>query len=51
MRKAFKQEMVISRSDLVAMLIASLDEKILNIDFSDEDGLRRKITGTQIGRQ
>jgi hypothetical protein len=39
LRKAFKQEMVISRSDLVAMLIASLDEKILNIDFSDEDGL------------
>jgi tRNA C32,U32 (ribose-2'-O)-methylase TrmJ len=37
LRKAFKQEMVISKTDLVSMLIASLDEMILDIDFSDED--------------
>lgn len=37
LRKAFKQEMLISKSDLIAMLIANLDETMLDMDFSDED--------------
>ena len=36
LRKAFKQEMTISKSDLVAMLIASLDEAMLEIDIEAE---------------
>lgn len=37
LRKAFKQEMSISRPDLVAMLIANLDEMMLKIDMSEEE--------------
>ena len=37
LHKAFKQEMMISKTDLVAMLIANLDEMMLDIDFSEEN--------------
>lgn len=37
LRKAFKQEMVISKTDLVAMLIANLDEMIMDLDLSEEN--------------
>ncbi len=37
LRKAFKQEMTISKSDIVSMLIASLDEKMLELDMSEEE--------------
>jgi hypothetical protein len=37
LRKAFKQEMSISKSDLVSMLIANLDEMIYQMDLSAED--------------
>ncbi len=37
LRKTFKQEMVIKKIDLISMLIASLDEKILEMDFSEEE--------------
>jgi len=36
LRKAFKQEMTISKSDLIAMLIANLDEEMLKIDMEAE---------------
>ncbi|NLY97672.1 MAG: hypothetical protein GX082_09640 [Clostridiaceae bacterium] len=36
LRKAFKQHMTISKSDLVAMLIASLDEALLDLDLEAE---------------
>jgi len=36
LRKAFRQEMTISKSDLVAMLIANLDEAMLEIDMEAE---------------
>lgn len=36
LRKAFKQEMTINRSDLVAMLVANLDEAMLEIDMEAE---------------
>ncbi|HHY82021.1 MAG TPA: hypothetical protein GX505_04995 [Clostridiales bacterium] len=36
LRKAFKQEMTISKSDLVAMLITNLDEAMLEIDIEAE---------------
>ena len=36
LRKAFKQEMTIAKSDLVAMLIANLDEAMLEIDIEAE---------------
>ena len=37
LRKTFKQEMTIKKSDLISMIIASLDEKILEMDFSEEE--------------
>lgn len=37
LRKAFKQEMSINRSDLISMLIANLDEMMLEIDLSEEE--------------
>jgi len=37
LRKAFKQEMSIKRTDLVAMLIANLDEMMLEIDLSEDE--------------
>lgn len=37
LRKAFKQEMSISKSDVVVMLISSLDERMLELDMSDEE--------------
>lgn len=37
LRKAFKQEMLISKADLVAMLIANLDEMMLEMDLAAED--------------
>ena len=36
LRKAFKQEMTISKLDLISMLIANLDEAILSIDMEAE---------------
>ncbi len=36
LRKAFKQEMTISKSDLVTMLIANLDEAMLEMDMEAE---------------
>ncbi len=36
-RRAFKQEMSINKSDLVSMLIANLDEIIYNMDLSEEE--------------
>ncbi|NLO83535.1 MAG: hypothetical protein GX094_10875 [Clostridiales bacterium] len=36
LRKAFRQEMTIKKDDLVSMLVANLDEKMLDIDLSDE---------------
>jgi len=36
LRKAFKQHMTISKSDLAAMLIASLDEVLLELDLEAE---------------
>lgn len=36
-RRAFKQEMSIVKSDLVSMLIANLDEMIYQMDLSEED--------------
>lgn len=36
LRKAFKQEMTISKSDLVSMLIANLDEALLEMDMEAE---------------
>ncbi|MDD2574472.1 MAG: Wadjet anti-phage system protein JetA family protein [Bacillota bacterium] len=36
-RRAFKQEMSINKSDLVSMLIANLDEIIYQMDLSEED--------------
>lgn len=36
LRKAFKQEMLISKNDLVAMLIANLDEMMMDLDLSEE---------------
>lgn len=42
LRKAFRQEMTIAKSDLVSMLIANLDEALLTIDMDaekDEFGL------------
>jgi hypothetical protein len=36
LRKAFRQEMTISKSDLVSMLIANLDEAMLTIDMEAE---------------
>lgn len=36
LRKAFKQHMIISKSDLVAMLIAGLDEALLDLDLEAE---------------
>jgi hypothetical protein len=36
LRKTFKQEMVIKKADLISMLIANLDEKMLEMDFSEE---------------
>ena len=36
LRKAFRQEMTISRSDLVAMLISNLDEAMLQMDLEAE---------------
>ncbi|HEY8421802.1 MAG TPA: Wadjet anti-phage system protein JetA family protein [Thermoclostridium sp.] len=36
LRKAFKQHMTISKGDLVAMLIASLDEALLDLDLEAE---------------
>jgi hypothetical protein len=37
LRKAFKQEMSISKADLVAMLVANLDEMMVEMDLSEED--------------
>ncbi len=37
LRKAFKQEMTIRKSDLASMLIANLDEKMYEIDLSEEE--------------
>ncbi|MDD4503518.1 MAG: DUF5716 family protein [Clostridiaceae bacterium] len=37
LRRAFKQEMSISRLDLISMLIANLDEMMLEIDMSEEE--------------
>lgn len=37
LRKAFKQEMTISKTDLIAMLISNLDEMIIDLDLSEED--------------
>lgn len=37
LRKAFKQEMTIRRSDLAAMLIANLDEKMYEMDLTAEE--------------
>jgi hypothetical protein len=37
LRKAFKQEMTIRRSDLASMLIANLDEKMYEIDLAEEE--------------
>lgn len=37
LHKAFRQEMSISRSDLVSMLIANLDEMMLEVDLSEEE--------------
>jgi hypothetical protein len=36
LRKAFKQEMAISKADLVSMLIANLDEMMMEMDFAAE---------------
>ena len=36
LRKAFKQEMTIRKSDLAAMLIANLDEKMYEMDLAEE---------------
>lgn len=36
LRKAFKQEMLISKTDLVAMLIDNLDNMMFDMDFSEE---------------
>lgn len=36
LRKAFKQEMSVSKSDLAAMLIASMDEVMMEIDYTEE---------------
>lgn len=36
LRKAFKQEMLISKADLVAMLIDNLDNMMFDMDFSEE---------------
>jgi hypothetical protein len=37
LRKAFKQEMTIRKTDLASMLIASLDEKMYELDLSEEE--------------
>jgi len=37
LRKAFKEEMTIRKSDLASMLIAGLDEKIFEMDFAAEE--------------
>jgi hypothetical protein len=37
LRKAFKQEMTIGKSDLVSMLIANLSEMMVDIDFSEDN--------------
>lgn len=45
LRKAFKQEMSISRTDLVSMLVASLDERMLEMDLSEDEDDDGGITG------
>ena len=42
LRKAFKQEMTISKSDLVSMLIANLDEALLEMDMEAENRIRKR---------
>ncbi len=37
-RKAFKQEMSIRKDDLVSMLISSLDEEMMEMEFQDDSG-------------
>ena len=37
LRKAFKQEMTISKSDLVSMLIFNLSRMMVGADFSEDD--------------
>ncbi len=37
LRKAFKQEMTIRKSDLASMLIANLDEKMYEMDVTEEE--------------
>jgi hypothetical protein len=37
LRKAFKQEMTVRKSDLVSMLVAGLDEKMYEIDLAEEE--------------
>lgn len=37
LRKAFKQEMIINKSDLVSMLISNLSEMIVDVDFSEDN--------------
>ena len=48
LRKAFKQEMTIRKTDLASMLIASLDEKMYEMDLAEEE-MEDDISGEEKG--
>ncbi len=51
LRKAFKQEMTINRSDLVAMLVANLDESMLEMDMeAEKEEFDSQEEGTKAGQ-
>lgn len=51
LRKAFKQEMTINRSDLIAMLVANLDEAMLEMDMeAEKEEFDSQEEGTKAGQ-
>jgi len=42
LRKAFKQEVEINKSDLASMIISDLDQKLFDLDIEEEDALESK---------
>ncbi|MEZ0536643.1 Wadjet anti-phage system protein JetA family protein [Caldicellulosiruptoraceae bacterium PP1] len=43
LRKAFKQEMTINKSDLVSMIISELDQKLLEIELDEEEAIENSM--------